>query len=214
MSSDSQTTLPIQEIYQRFTLPHSLQLHMIRVAAVGKFITEHWNGPSIDPETIIQALLLHDLGNIAKFREPFLADLALNADHWRAVQQDVWRTYGKNAHDATQAMLKELHVIPDVVHLVDITGAHQIEKNGYQSFNSRIADYADMCVSPSGIEGFEKRVTDLMYRYKLEATDVSIQLRRDNQEVIAANCQFNLSSISDRDFSNEIEQLWKAEIPI
>src|SRR5437588_9728526 len=59
----------ILEVYRKYSIPTNLQLHMLRAAAIGKLITDHWNyqhGPAIDVSVIIKTLLLHDMGNIVK----------------------------------------------------------------------------------------------------------------------------------------------------
>ena len=46
----------------------SLQLHMYRVTAVASRIVDNWKGQNLDKKEIIIACLLHDIGNIIKFK--------------------------------------------------------------------------------------------------------------------------------------------------
>ena len=59
----------IMEIYEKYYIPEQLQLHMLRVAACSKLITDNWEGKEIDKEAIIRVSLLHDMGNIIKIPE-------------------------------------------------------------------------------------------------------------------------------------------------
>ena len=44
----------IMEIYEKYYIPEQLQLHMLRVAACSKLITDNWEGKEIDKEAIYQ----------------------------------------------------------------------------------------------------------------------------------------------------------------
>jgi 5'-deoxynucleotidase YfbR-like HD superfamily hydrolase len=58
----------IQDIYNRFEILPSLQLHMLRVAAVTQEICKQVKDKlSNETKTLITLSLLHDLGNLVKF---------------------------------------------------------------------------------------------------------------------------------------------------
>ena len=55
-----------REIYAEFKIMPNLQLHQLRVAAVGKLISEHFTVP-VNVRDVVLACLFHDMGNILKF---------------------------------------------------------------------------------------------------------------------------------------------------
>lgn len=57
----------IKSIYDRFSIPRSLRLHMYRVASIAEMVCDNWKGPRIEKDDIVAACLLHDVGNIVKF---------------------------------------------------------------------------------------------------------------------------------------------------
>ncbi|KKU46745.1 MAG: hypothetical protein UX64_C0002G0001, partial [Microgenomates group bacterium GW2011_GWC2_46_7] len=64
----------IRDLYQKYQIMPQLATHMLRVAGVGKLITDSWNDRELATKSVI-ACLVHDLGNLAKFRlEPKYQD--------------------------------------------------------------------------------------------------------------------------------------------
>ena len=59
----------IINIYQKYHIPKNLQLHMLRVSACAKLITNNWKNKEINKESIIRVCLLHDMGNIVKIKD-------------------------------------------------------------------------------------------------------------------------------------------------
>ena len=55
----------ITDIYKEYKIMPSLQMHMLRVAAVTKMIVDNYN-MDLDKESLVVAALVHDLGNIVK----------------------------------------------------------------------------------------------------------------------------------------------------
>lgn len=106
--------IDIRRVYDRFSVPPNLAEHMETVAQVVRVIRDHWQGEPIDWDFIIQAALLHDIGNIVKFdfeaHPEFLREEQANIDHWKAVQRDIIARYGKDDHLASGNMLRELGV--------------------------------------------------------------------------------------------------------
>ena len=54
----------ILNIYKKYHIQENLQMHMLRVAACGNFILDHWIGPSLDKNSLLRILLLHDMGTL------------------------------------------------------------------------------------------------------------------------------------------------------
>src|SRR5258708_24588552 len=91
----------ILQIYQKYNLPPNLIRHQLEVSAVGRYLCDHWTGTHVDKELITQALLLHDMGNIIKFKRPFLGELEKDSAYWEKVQDEFIQKYGKDVHNAT-----------------------------------------------------------------------------------------------------------------
>ena len=73
--------MKIDEIYQRFFVPQNLREHMSGVFGVVSVININWNGQLLDWDLLKKLSLLHDLGNIVKFKlaeeEMYLKDMAI-----------------------------------------------------------------------------------------------------------------------------------------
>ena len=110
--------MQIVEIYQRYDIPPNLVRHQLGVTAVGAYLMDHWLGTAIDQELVIQTLLLHDMGNIIKFKRPFLGELEAEAGYWEKIQDQYFKKYGTDVHLATLAIVNELR-LPGVAKLID-----------------------------------------------------------------------------------------------
>lgn len=159
----------IQEIYSYFQIPPGLQRHMYIVTTVGKYICDSWQGPPINKQAIITALLLHDLGNLIKFdlsENAIILDPVLHEPAWRGIQRKLIKKYGTSAHKATLKMAKEIITDSLVLELIDGMDATNLEKIFQKSLEHQICEYADMRVIPDGISSLEKRLTDIHDRYQ------------------------------------------------
>ncbi|HAU99480.1 MAG: hypothetical protein UX04_C0005G0057 [Microgenomates group bacterium GW2011_GWF2_45_18] len=167
----------LQEIYDAYWIPPQLQAHQIQVATVGLWVCDQagLQGVELDRTSLRLALLLHDMGNLVKFRRPFLGEMGQRASLWEQ-RQDAWiQKYGKNAHNATEAIVAELGVSGAVQHIIfEMRDEHQNTVEGI-SPEGIIAEYADLCVTPNGIEGFSLRVQDLLTRYSIAKTDMKVK---------------------------------------
>src|SRR3989339_254937 len=177
--------MTISTLYQKYRIPPNLARHQIEVAAVGEWVADHWKGPKLDRVALRQVLLLHDMGNIVKFKKPFLGELAQNSAYWEKVQQEFQSKYGMNAHEATESIIKEIGVSEAVLRIVSEMGTIAMgTAKGKKSWEARIADFADTCVSPEGIVGFEKRVEDLKKRYNIAEDDQKVKVWKKNKEMV------------------------------
>jgi len=161
----------IQEIYNEYKIVLNLQEHQIRVAAVGAAICEHLDAP-VDTDSVIKALLLHDMGNIIKFKlgqsrqlfpERFTEG---KLEYWQQVQREFIEKYGKDEHQATLIIMKELGVDQKIENLVECVGFLTGSENAMSSsLERKICAYSDMRVSPHGVVLLEDRIADLHKRY-------------------------------------------------
>lgn len=156
--------MTINSIYFKFKIPPNLQRHMRDVASVCQYILDNWMGETVDRQLTIRSSLLHDLGNLVKFKRPFMGELEVEAEHWQAVQDDLISRYGTDAKSATHQMVAEVGledsigtVLRDMDRLLDSANDVMPE--------AEIVEFADLCVSPEGIVGYQLRKQDLIDRY-------------------------------------------------
>ena len=110
---------------------------------------------------MIAALLLHDLGNIVKFK------LGEELDYWKGIQQETIVKYGSVDHEVTQKMLHELDVNERVAFLVSEMGFENLHRAiDSKDIELKICLYADQRVAPYGIVSISERFADLRKRYK------------------------------------------------
>lgn len=165
----------IHKIYEKFKIPPNLQEHMLRVSAVGKLICENWTGPKINKKNIIAVLLIHDLGNIAKFNfehpktAQFLGSESKNIEYWKSVKKEMMNKYGRNDHEVTKNMVKELGISKELQEL--LSKMTFIEGNDTtlqdMNFEIKIASYSDMRIGPFGVLSLQDRLKEFKKRRKL-----------------------------------------------
>ncbi len=161
----------ITQIYTKYKIMPSLQLHMLRVAGVAQVICENFQNPKlINAENIVIACLLHDMGNIIKFDlnlfPQFLEPNGFN--YWKNVQDQFIDKYGTDEHIANYAIAKELGVSEQILKLVQSVGFSNSESNYYSDdFNCKISAYADFRVAPLGVDLLKNRLEDGRQRFKI-----------------------------------------------
>lgn len=160
-----------RDIYEKYKIIPSLQEHMLRVACVSWLIIENCKIP-IDRQTIIEAALLHDLGNILK--TPLLSEntyLKLgdkDLSYWQSVQDFYKKKYGAESDIATFAILKELHVSISVKELLHRFEFRYLKEILDASLEKMILKYSDLRVGLQGVLTFEERMKDIEVRYGIE----------------------------------------------
>jgi len=160
----------IGEIYERYLIPDNLKQHMLRVAAVG-LVTAEGIGPAfINRDLVVKTLLLHDMGNLLKMDFSRL-DLLSQRDRERVaeiqtIQGDWKKKYGKDADDATLAILEEIGVDKSIIELCETSHGEflqEILESG--SMEQKTCFYADMRIGPFGLLDVDERFEDLGKRY-------------------------------------------------
>jgi len=155
----------ISEIYKTYRIPSELADHQITVAAVAKSICDLKRHTDT---TVIKACLLHDMGNIIKFKfdRPIPGLVTNDVTYWKEVQRDFIDTYGADVHDATMSIARELGCDNSLMELIDAVGfTHGIDTLNSNDIDKMIAGYSDMRVSPTGVTSLEHRLHDLKERY-------------------------------------------------
>jgi hypothetical protein len=148
----------------------NLQRHMLRVAAVGKYLCEGWSG-EIDGSAVVDTLLLHDLGNLLKVDLnrglEFFDDDEQNVDYWRQVKSEMQNRYSEEEHEATSLMAREAGVRERVMFLLEHMGSIQLAHTGTSTdWELKVCTYADFRVGPDGFLTVRERFEDILERYK------------------------------------------------
>lgn len=160
-------------IYQAYALPIHLRDHMLRTAAIVCWIMDHWKGKKLNEKIMIEACLLHDIGNIVKgtndkfkfiFPDVFQED---DWQYWLNIRKHIGEKYGKTDIEATLNIAREINVSDDVLKLIK-DKQFSNNKESYQSdcFERKICAYADQRVSPNGILSLTGRIDEAKMRYR------------------------------------------------
>ena len=208
--------MSVATIYKKYKIIPSLQEHMLRVAAVASLICDNFSEP-LDKESIITACLVHDMGNIIKFKWDSLPEfLEPNGlEYWQEVKSEYIKKYGNNEYIASINIAKELNVSDRVLELVKsisfLGASDNAEKN---DFGKKIVEYCDDRVIPFGVVSLEERFTDLRSRYAhrdkergpsfREAFEKAVRLI---EKQIFSKCKIKPEDINDETVAPVIEQL-------
>ncbi len=159
--------MTIWEVYEQYRIMPNLRLHQLRVAAVARELAHALRA---DADLVTKAALLHDMGNIMKsdfsqFPPEFYGDHDLS--YWELVKKDYAATYGRDEHEATDAIAKEMGMGQEVIELIGSMGFGRIESI-YLSDNLelKICEYADQRVAPYGITSIFERLEEGRRRYE------------------------------------------------
>jgi HD domain len=214
-------TRTIQQLYDLYRIPSGLQLHQLRVAAVGKLVAEAQ--PQCDVETVITACLLHDMGNIIKFKlDRFPEFLEPEGyEYWAQVQFEYIAQYGWDEHDATEAICHELKVpdaVMECVHSVGLTKVHHNLTEG--GVASRATNYSDLRVGPRGLLSIAERHADArvragLYHDKQHLTEAEFALIGSDctqLEKTLTTAQFNPASLTEVTITSLVAELRSFQI--
>jgi len=204
----------IAEIYRKYRIMPNLQLHQLRVAAVGKIIAESLT-VKVNTQSIIEACLLHDMGNILKFdlaRFPqFTQEHGLS--YWENVKKDMCAKYGHEEHAATQAIAAEVCSEPFTHGCLQAVGFSQAVKNASGTcLEHKICCYADQRVGPMGVLPLEERIAEGRKRKAkpnddIEAHERAINALREIERQVFSECQITPEAITDERVEKELKNL-------
>ena len=91
---------------------------MLEVAAVVSHLADNVKEGTIKKNDAIEWALLHDMGNIVKFKDFISPQMKMGEDYWRKVQKKFIEKYGPDAHQATISIIKEMNLINErLVHI-------------------------------------------------------------------------------------------------
>jgi hypothetical protein len=206
----------ITEIYKNYQIPQNLQMHMLRVAAVGNLIIDNWHGSSIDTQSIITTLLLHDLGNLIKFDLDNPTAPLENVEDLKLLQQEMKQKYNNDEHMATTAMAHEIGVNDYVMYLLNNRGSSHLDTVLTSTdWNLKLASYPDFRIDPYGVVTAEERFEEVIKRYSgrdhvladIEKTKEKEKKVLLLEKQIQPYITYDLPSLKNNDIQNYIEKL-------
>ncbi len=213
---------PIRDIYNQYKIMPSLQLHMLRVAAVSKVICENAT-VELHTKHIISACLLHDMGNIIKFKlgliPKFLEPQGL--DYWSRVQEEFKDKYGINEHLASLYIAKEVGASKRTLELIQAIGFTKAMANFHHNdYSKKVCAYSDSRVSPSHILPLRERLKEGRTRYQkmhIPPPEDDVFLTMSNYLVkierqVFEGCTVKPSYLSDKTVDTEIDKLIQFQI--
>src|SRR4030043_567269 len=197
----------ISEIYEKYKIMPQLQLHQLRVAGVALLICNNLE-KSLDKGSIMSACLLHDMGNIIKFKlDLFPENLKPQGiNYWKSVKKEYLNKYGEGDHMATHKICKELGVSSEVLRIIKSFGFSQVLRiNESKKYNFKVDVYSDMRVAPNGITSLGKRLSEAKKRYagKIKAKytykefDNYASIWKINEKQIFTHCKIKPEDITE-----------------
>jgi len=197
--------MTIQSIYSHYKIMPNLQMHQLRVAGVAHIIGKSMIDQDVDTENIVVACLLHDMGNIIKFKLDVFPEFVKpeGVDYWKKIQQEYFDRYGDDEHDATMHISKEIvetYAFPNndtarIIELIEAIGFSNAKEN-YETadFGKKIAAYADMRVAPMQVTSLVGRLEDgrkrfsKIQKYEQDAFEnMSQYLKKIEDQIFAKN---------------------------
>lgn len=210
--------MKVNKLYEKYLIMKNLRQHMFRVAGVGRVICKNYR-KVLDIESITTACLLHDMGNILKFKlgqfPESLEPEGLN--YWEKVKIKFHDKYGDDEHMATQAIAGEIGVSSRVFELLKSVGFSNSEKN-YQGddIEKMICAYADQRVGPFGIISLDDRLLEGRKRFggKFDHDNFMkmVGFLKKMEVKIFEECRLSPKAVDDRLVGKEIEILKEFEI--
>lgn len=176
----------ISEIYAEYKIIPILREHMLRVAAVASLICDNCLEP-LPKKDIVTACLLHDMGNILKFRWDALLEFLEpeGLAYWQGVQEEYLEKYGAGEHQATLKIIGELGLPKEVYDFVAGVDFSEVFKLSSKPIERRICLYADCRVDPNGIVSFRERISEGRSRYKNRENRISDEQWKTAEDIFA-----------------------------
>lgn len=215
--------MTISEIYKQYPVNIGLQEHMIRVASVAHYICNHTT-ESVDTKNIVNACLLHDMGNLIKAKlDPSSAVLLEpeGIEYWKQVQQETIVRYGIDEHEATFKMVQEINPCEQTILYLKAIGSESTKHVAEEGIlGEKIANYSDMRVGLYGIITLKARMQDLRERYigreksgfLPEEINQREKLLQMMEPVIFEHTTITPSDITDESTRSLQEMLWTWEV--
>ena len=201
----------------------NLAEHQLRVAGVAMQICDALGDEmEVYRDSIVKAWLLHDMGNIIKFRLDYFPEFLEpeGLDYWQKVQNEYIEKYGEDEHEATIKIIKELGLSYTINNLADQNRFSLLCKHrSINDLNLKIIHYADARVAPNSVCSYEERMNDAGKRYKNHKHSIFEEERqklvscgKEIEKQIFGKCKIKPEDITDESVKPYIESLKNFEI--
>lgn len=207
----------IIEIYNKYHLPESLQMHMLRVAACANLILDNWIGKPIDKKAIIRVSLLHDMGNMVKIPEKEIQD-----KEFKELRKKYYEKYGTNDHKINLLIGKEEGLSDKELEILDGKRSRKNEQTAQSdNYEIKICAYCDQRVAPDSVTNLKARLEDAKKRYKSRPLSIWSNEEKANQlikwgleieEQIMEYCKLKPEDINNLSIQKYIDRLKEYEI--
>ena len=210
-----------REIYAAYKTMPALQLHQLRVAAVGKLICDNLN-KQVNERDVILACLFHDMGNILKFDLTKFPEFTApqGVEYWEEVKAGYRTKYGDDEHAATHAIMGELGLPESVRALMKGIGFSQVNSvAASESTERKIIQYGDLRVGPRGVLSLQARLDEGRKRYlgtgrSIGGEDdgrymVLVYAALEIEKQIFSEARIKPEDVSDAAVALLIEELWE-----
>ncbi len=207
----------ISNIYSHYHIPPVIQTHQLRVAAVARTIAAAHAG-DCDAEVVTQVGLLHDMGNIIKVEFDTFPKVwePEGVEYWKGVRETMIAQYGKDEHEATVAIAKEIGVSDMVLHCTDMMSFSHIEKVLLEgTLEEQICAYADNRVGPFGVLSLAERLEEAKRRYMYRTDRIFdhdrhaeiVRRAHELEQVLFTGISLQPADITDAHIAPIVEQL-------
>jgi len=197
----------ITEIYKDYKIMPNLAMHQMRVAAVAMQICDSLS-VKINNNDVVKACLVHDMGNITKFKLDHFPKFTLSEglEYWQDVQKEYIDKYGNNDHIANEMIARELNLEGSIIELVLSVDPKNIEENVLnKDLEKKICIYSDNRVNPHGIVSLPDRLIEVKERYQNHThsfSDESHEFYKNNIQNIEKQI-FSHSNIKPEDINDD-----------
>ena len=210
----------VQEIYEQYRIMPQLQLHQLRVAAVGKLVCESVHR-EITRENIVLAGLFHDMGNIIKFDLDYFPEFVEpeRKRYWENVKKEYIEKYGTEHHTANVAIATEIGLPQAAIECIRTVGFAQVQSVlESESFEKKVCEYSDMRVGPHGVLPLEERILDGRKRYLNRASkgwglsapidqfSKLVELEKELEKQIFAHARIKPEDITNEAIAGDVEK--------
>lgn len=214
----------IDDLYTEYELPEHLRMHMLWVSAVGKHICEHWDGPTVDTETLINVLLIHDIGNLVKIKpgKEYLGFDQGHTDEMFAMRQTLIDTYGDDDHAISNGIAQKLGMNDYAREILEQKIFMKNDCTAKSSdFTLKLAAYADQRVTFGGVVTLQERIEEGVERYKDRPgssfnnpqTQEMIEHAYEIEKQIAQHYQGSLTKITNTTIAQNVDVLRSSPFP-
>lgn len=215
--------MKISEIYSKFNIPIFLQTHMFKVASVAEIICRELK-VEVNKSEIVQAALVHDLGNIVKVHFEKLSAFFKDEnekDYWKEYRQSIIEKYGKTADEATKNMILEINISGKIFDYLNWVGSKNLKAKAVEEITKEnlqflILPYADSRVSPLGIVSITERADEAAKRYGFskEESKKFLEGIKSIEKVIFKSCKIKPESITNDSVKEIMGELKDYEIEV